>query len=158
MKKLQFKIDIAANRQKVWDTMLKPETYKEWVQASWPGSYYEGNWKQGENLKFLSPGHGGTLATIVELRAHEFILAEHVAVIDSKGAEDRNSEEAKGWIGTTEAYTFSEKSGKTEVRIDVNTNPSWEKMFTDGWPNALGKLKEMCEKKSNRYQNINLEV
>lgn len=146
MKKLESKIDIAASPKKVWDTMLKPETYKEWVNAAWPGSYYEGNWKQGENIRFLSPGQGGTLATLVECRPYEYIRAKHVAVINADGTEDRDSESAKSWIGTTESYTFSETNGKTELRTEMNIEPEWEKMLGDGWPKALAKLKEVCER------------
>ena len=146
MKKLEFKIEIAADKQKVWDTMLNPKTYKEWVSVSWPGSIYEGNWKQGENLRFLSPGQGGTMATVVELRPAEYLLARHIAVINSDGTEDRDSDIAKGWIGTTESYTFTETNGKTKLRVEINTPPDWEKMFTDGWPNALKKLKEISER------------
>ncbi len=145
MKNLEFKIDIAASRQKVWDTMLNPETYKEWVKASWPGSYYEGNWQQGENIRFLSPGNGGTLAKIIEYKPYEFIRAEHIAVIKADGTEDRDSEQAKGWIGATETYTFTEDNGKTKMKTEMNVSPEWEKMFVDDWPKAMSKLKEICE-------------
>ena len=146
MKKLESKIDIAASPKKVWDTMLKPDTYKEWVNAAWPGSYYEGNWREGENLRFISPGQGGTLATVVEYRPHEYIKAQHIAVINPDGTEDRDSETARGWIGTTESYSFTEKNGKTELKTEMNTSPEWEKMFADGWPKALAKLKEISER------------
>ena len=145
MKKLEFKIDIAASRKKVWDTMLNPETYKEWVNISWPGSYYAGSWEQGEKLRLISPGGGGTLTTIVELRPSEFILANHIAVINPDGTEDRNSEFAKSWIDTIESYTFTENNGETMLNVGIDTTPEWRKMFTDGWPNALLKLKEICE-------------
>jgi hypothetical protein len=144
MKKLESKINITASRQKVWDTMLGPETYKKWVNAAWPGSYYEGNWREGENIKFISPGQGGTLATLIECRPYEFILAKHIAVITSEGAEDRDSDAAKSWIGTTESYTFTENNGVTELKTVMKTNPEWEKMLAD-WPKALAKLKEICE-------------
>jgi hypothetical protein len=144
MKKLESKINITASRQKVWDTMLGPETYKKWVNAAWPGSYYEGNWKEGENIKFISPGQGGTLATLIECRPYEFILAKHIAVITSEGTEDRDSDAAKSWIGTTESYTFTENNGVTELKTVMKTNPEWEKMLAD-WPKALAKLKEICE-------------
>lgn len=145
MKKLEFKIDIAASRQKVWETMLNSATYKEWTNVSWPGSYYDGNWKQGENIKFISPSGEGTLAAIVELKPNEFIQANHIAVISKDGKEDRNSEVAKGWIGTTESYTFTDDNGKTQLKVEINTNPDWEKMFADGWPKALTKLKGIAE-------------
>lgn len=145
MKKLEFSVDIDATPQKVWDTMLNPESYREWVKVSWPNSYYEGEWKKGENLKFLSAGRGGTKARIVDLKPYEMILADHIAVINNDGTEDRESELAKGWIGTTEKYTFNEEDGHTKLKVEVNTNPEWERMFTDGWPNALVKLKELSE-------------
>ena len=145
MKRLEFKTQIAADKKKVWETMLNPETYKQWVNVSWPGSYYEGTWAKGEELKFFSPGQGGTLAKLVEQKPYDNILAEHVAVINADGSEDCNSDVAKGWIGTTERYTFTEKNGKTELTIQIKTPPSWSSMFEEGWPNALAKLKEMCE-------------
>ena len=145
MKKLEYRIKIAGDSKKVWETMLHPETYKEWANASWPGSYFEGVWKQGENLKFISPGQGGTLAALVEHRPYEYILAKHTAVLHPDGSEDRESGIAKSWIGITESYTFSEINGETELLVQINTRPDWEKMFNNGWPNALLKLKEICE-------------
>ncbi len=146
MKKLEFKIDINANAKKVWDTMLSPDGFKEMVSASYPGSFYKGQWKKGENIQFLSAKEGGTLANIVELTPYEYILTKHIAVINADGSQDRNSEEAKGWIGSTEEYNFAERNGKTEVKVVINTAPEWEKMFSDGWPKSLKKLKEICER------------
>lgn len=146
MKKLEFKTDIAASRKKVWDTMLNPETYKKWVDVSWPGSYYEGGWNKGERIKFLATSGEGTLAVLEEVQPHEYIFAKHIAVVGRDGTEDSSSDVAKGWVGTTEAYSFTDKNGKTEVKVEIETNPAWEKMFKDGWPAALEKLKEMTER------------
>lgn len=145
MKKLEFKIDIAASAKKVMDTMLGPETYKEWTKDAWPGSQYEGSWEKGEKIKFIAPGQGGTMAEIVEHRPNEYILAKHIGVIGKDGSVDKESEQAKGWIGTTEAYRFAEKNGKTQVSVEINTFPAWEKMFADDWPKALESLKRICE-------------
>jgi uncharacterized protein YndB with AHSA1/START domain len=144
--KLEFATEIKAPKQKVWDIMLAPDTYKEWVSVSWPNSEYEGKWEKGENLLFGSPGQGGTLATLVEHRPYEYTLAEHIAIINPDGSEDRDSEMAKGWIGCTEAYTFTEKDGVTQLNVEINTPAAWADMFKEGWPNALAKLKEICEK------------
>jgi len=146
MKKLEFKILIAANRKKVWETMLNPVTYKKWVNVSWPGSYYEGDWKQGEDLRFISPGRGGTMAHLVECKLYEYILAKHIAVINADGSLDKESKIAQGWIGTTESYTFSEQNGETTLTTEVNITPEWAQMFNDGWPQALAALKDLCEK------------
>jgi uncharacterized protein YndB with AHSA1/START domain len=146
MKHLEFKTQIAADKKKVWDTMLQPETYKEWVSVSWPGSYYEGKWEKGENIRFLASSGGGTVAKLVDQKQYQDILAKHIAVIRSDGSEDRDSDIAKGWIGTTERYLFKEKNGTTELTVAIDTTEQWQDMFNDGWPNALAKLKEICER------------
>ena len=146
MKKLESKIEIAAPAQKVWETMTGPESYKEWVNVAWPGSYYKGKWGKGENIRFLSSRNEGTLATLVECKLAEYVFAKDIAVLKSDGTEDRDSKEAKSWIGTTEAYTFSERNGKTELKTEMNTEPEWEEMLGDSWPKALAKLKEICER------------
>lgn len=146
MKTLEFKISIAADKQKVWNMMLSPETYKEWISVSFPGSHYEGTWKQGETIKFLSPGYGGTLATLVECKPFELVVAKHIAVINADGTEDRSSSVAQTWIGTTETYTFTGSNGNTELRVEMDIYPEWEKMFTESWPKTLDKLKQICEK------------
>lgn len=145
MKHIEYNIEINTDKQKVWNTMLDRETYKEWVSTSWPGSTYEGKWAKGERIDFVSPGMGGTRATITDYKPYEFVLAKHVAIINPDGSEDRESDGAKGWIGITESYTFTQKNGTTHLKIEIETNPEWQKMFDDGWPGALQKLKEMCE-------------
>jgi uncharacterized protein YndB with AHSA1/START domain len=147
MKKLEFKIDISATAKKVWDTMLAPKTYKEWVGVSWPGSDYQGKWAKGQKIRFQGEGQsGGTVATIDEFKPYESLLARHIAVINADGTEDYNSEVAKGWVGTLERYTFAESKGKTTLTVGIETNPDWEKMFQDGWPGALKALKEISER------------
>ena len=146
MKTLEFKVDIKASAKKVWDTMLTPESYKEWVHVSWPNSFYVGTWDEGKDVKFLSSSGEGTLATLTKVKPYELLEAKHVAVLLKDGSEDRESKVAESWVGTTETYRFSEKNGNTELKITIKTSPDWEQMFSKGWPNALKKLKEMSEK------------
>jgi uncharacterized protein YndB with AHSA1/START domain len=147
MKKLEFNVDFNADVQKVWDIIIDPVKYKEWVSVSFPGSYFVGNWKKGENIRFIGPDGGGTMANLEEVKQNEFIAAKHVAVINKDNSEDRTSEMAKGWIGTTETYTFSKNKQGSHLKVEVgNLKPEWESMFADSWPKLLEKLKEMTEK------------
>ena len=73
------------------------------------------------------------------------ISAKHIAVLLQGGKEDCDSDVAKGWIGTMESYTFNEHNGETDLTVEMIINPDWQKMFDDGFPNALKKLKEICE-------------
>lgn len=146
MKNIQYEIHIKAPRQKVWETMIDPDTYKEWTNASWPDSYYEGKWEKGEKIKFISKDGSGTLALIEECNPYDYIGAKHIAILQKGGKEDDESDIAKGWIGTLESYTFKEENGETDLTATMVINHDWQKMFDDGFPGALKKLKEICER------------
>lgn len=145
MKKLEFKISIASGKQKVWETLLSHGTYEQWIAASWPNTTYEGEWKAGSKIKFIGEDKSGTLAEITELKPYNYISALHIAVLNIGGAEDRDSDVAKGWIGTTESYSLTENNGETDLKIEISTKPEWEKMFSNGWPKVIGALKKICE-------------
>ncbi|MBK8981115.1 MAG: SRPBCC domain-containing protein [Ignavibacteria bacterium] len=143
--KLKYSISINAPAETVWEKMTGAETYKTWVNESWPGSYYEGEWKEGTEIKFLSPNGGGTLAELRSCTPNKNVELHHTAVINPDGSEDRDSEMAKNWIGSLEKYSLNESDGKTELTVEMKTSPEWEKMFNEGWPAALNKLKEISE-------------
>jgi hypothetical protein len=148
MQRLHFSIDINAPREKVWNTMLEDQTYREWTSAFTPGSYYEGDWSEGSKITFLGPDEsgklGGMVARVTESRPHERIAVEHYGVVQD-GVEDTSSAAAKGWAGAQEAYTFRQNNGSTEVLVEVDTADEFKDMFNDMWPRALQKLKQISE-------------
>ena len=84
---------------------------------------------------------------VVENRKHEHIQIEHLGFFQG-GVENRDSPDAQAWAGTKEAYTLSEKNGVTTVDVDVDTAEELEADFSRMWPNALAKLKALCEKRA----------
>src|SRR5690606_3347660 len=102
MAQLGYKIEIAAPATKVREPMLREESYKQWRGKSWPGSSSQGNWTKGEQIKVAGQDGSGTLAELVEVKPYENVLARHIAILGPGGEEDRASDVAKGWIGTTE--------------------------------------------------------
>lgn len=145
MKHLQFETTVDAPAARAWKSMLDRETYVEWTKEAWPGSSFEGRWGKGEKIRFVGTEGGGTLARIDEYEENKRLLATHIAVLNADGSEDTESSAAKEWIGTLEAYTFTEKDGKTTITVDIHTNPSWASMFEDDWPKALQSLKRVIE-------------
>lgn len=145
MEKLEYKTEIAARAAVVWETMLNQETYRQWVAKSWPESFYEGKWEAGELIRFIGPDGSGTLAEIEAVIPHQKVFARHVAVLGPGGVEDRTSEVASGWVGTTEAYALAERAGKTTVTVTIETSKAWQPMFDEGWPTALEELKKLAE-------------
>lgn len=148
MQKLHFAIDIDAPVHVVWNTMLTDETYREWTSVFHQGSYYEGSWEAGNTIRFLGPNEdgseGGMIATVVENRTNEFLSLEYLGQIVD-GVDDTTSELAKKFIGSHENYTFSESGGVTSVTVDIDSDDEFADMFTEAWPKALTKLKEIAE-------------
>ncbi len=150
MKKIQFTIFINASVEKVWNTMLKDATYREWTSVFNPGSYYKGTWKEGSKMLFLGPdprdgSEGGMVSQIKENRKYEFISIEHLGLYKD-GVEDTTSEFAKKWSPALENYTFTKKDNGTELMIEIEVEEENEEMFKDMWPKSLEKLKEISEK------------
>ncbi len=57
MKKLQFKKEIKAPAQKVYETMLglnDKSTYEQWTSAFNPTSTFEGTWEKGSKILFVA--------------------------------------------------------------------------------------------------------
>ena len=151
MQKLHFSIFINAPKEKVWNTMLEDKTYREWTKAFNSGSYYKGDWSKGSKILFLgpntkSPGEGGMVSRIAENIPYEFLSIEHLGIVKD-GVEDTTSEEAKKWAPAFENYTLAEKNWGTELLIDMDSEDSSVEMFSKMWPEALQKLKELCEEK-----------
>jgi uncharacterized protein YndB with AHSA1/START domain len=149
MHKLHFTIHIDASREKVWNTMLEDATYRQWTSIFSPGSHFEGSWDQGSKIVFLGEGdedkESGMVATIAENRPYEFISIKHLGMIND-GVEDTESEEVKSWVGAREEYTLRDAvGGGTDVEIDVDTTEEYEEDFSEMWPKALQRLKELAE-------------
>ena len=143
-------ISISAPKEKVWDTMLGEDTYREWTSVFNEGGRFEGNWDEGSKMLFLGPDpetgkEGGMVARIKENRPYEFISIEHLGMIKD-GVEDMTSEEVKKWTPAFENYTFVEENGVTEVTVDIDVATEYADMFGELWPKALQKVKEISER------------
>lgn len=143
-------IHINAPKEKVWDTMLGQETYREWTSAFGEGGRFEGSWDQGSKILFVGTDpetgkDGGMVSRIKENRLYEFISIEHLGIMKD-GIEDTTSEEARKFAPAYENYTFTEKDGGTEVSVDVDVTDEFADFFKEAWPQGLAKLKEISEK------------
>lgn len=129
--------------------MLEDKTYREWTRAFHEGSYYEGSWKKGSEIRFLAKNDQGIpegmFSRIKENREYQFISIEHLGII-SDGKVDTTSDEVKKWASSFENYTFTDKGGQTEVGVELQVDENYVEMFEDMWPKALKLLKEICEK------------
>lgn len=149
MKTLHYEISINASREKVWDTLTNKATYEEWTNVFSPGSTYEGDWSEGSQILFLGPGDNGTksgmIAKIVESRQPEYISIKHIGMIEND-IEDTTSEKVQAWAPAYENYTLEEIDGGTKCIVDMQSEEEMCEFFDQTWPQALQKLKEICER------------
>lgn len=152
MKTLQFKIHIQGTREKVWKTMLEDGTYRIWTREFNPnGSWYEGSFEEGSDIKFLGPDQegkiGGMVSVIAKSIPYEYISIEHKGMIH-EGVVDTTSEEVKRWAGAHENYTFIESNGGTDVlvELEMSEDDPMAQYMNGAWPRALSVLKELAEK------------
>ena len=142
--KVQYSTRINAAKEKVWNTMLNEDTYRNWTDAFTEGSYYKGSWDKGSKILFLDPEGSGMVSRIADNKPYQFVSIEHLGFVKD-GVEDLESEEAKAVTGAYENYTFTEKDGATEVLVELDLNDQYKEMFDELWPKALAKLKKIIE-------------
>lgn len=145
MEKLEFKITIAADKRRVWETMLDAEKYEIWVKAFSDGSTFIGEWKEGTEIKFFDPNMGGTIARLDIFKPHDLIEATHIATLTKDQVRETTGPMTEKWIGSREIYRFTENSGSTDLAIEMETDPEFVDMFNECWPKALENIKQLVE-------------
>lgn len=143
MKKLHYQIEINCPQEKVFSTMLNEKHYREWTSIFSPGSHYEGSWEEGSEIKFLtiteSGKKEGMLSKIKKVEPNKYISIQHLAMLQ-KGKEVpfKNG-------SFYENYYFVAKENSTVLKVEMDTEDDWFDYFDKTWPNALQKLKQVCE-------------
>lgn len=151
MADLNYTITINAPKEKVWHTMLDLDTYKKWTEPFYPGSYYDGSWDKGSEIKFVAEADGGRSGIhgrIAENIPYEYVSIEYLGEIVD-GQLNTTGNDSSKWVGAHENYRFSEENGATTIEVVLagqNVGDEMAKMFDGMWPKALEKLKEICER------------
>ena len=151
MKKIQFKKEINASVQKVYESMLglrEKRTYEFWTAAFNPTSSYEGSWEMGSKIYFVGLDENGKKGGMVsEIVAHQpclFVSIRHYGFLDGE-QEITSGEHVEKWAGGHENYSYSENNGVTTVTVDMDAVEDYLDYFNSAYPIALDKLKEICE-------------
>ena len=152
MEKLQFKKDIDASAEIVYETMLgirNIETYEQWTAEFNPTSTYIGNWEKGSKIFFIGEDengkNGGMVSEIVDNIPNQFVSIRHYGILDGE-KEITEGTEVEKWAGGLENYSFEENNGKTIVTVEVDAMEDHLDFFNKTFPKALAKLKEITEK------------
>ncbi|MBS3913371.1 MAG: SRPBCC domain-containing protein [Bacteroidetes bacterium] len=152
MNKLQFKASIHAPVTKVYDIMLgitSKSTYEQWTALFNPTSTYEGSWEKGSKMLFIGTDEkgekGGMVSEIADNVPNRFISIRHYGLVQAN-AEITEGPEVEKWANGFENYTFEEHNGSTTLTVDLDTTEEFVDYMNETYPQALEKLKEICEK------------
>jgi uncharacterized protein YndB with AHSA1/START domain len=143
MKEMKFTIEINAVKEKVWETLWQDETLREWAGIIDPGTYMEGNLKEGNEVQFISSENGYGVTSLVEkLIVNEFLLLRHRADTQEVGKQERENQ----WTGGEESYSLTEKDGTTTLTVKFGVPEELEEYFQINYPKALERVKELAER------------
>jgi hypothetical protein len=145
MKKLQFSIDVAAPKEKVWKTLWEDSSYRKWTSVFSEGSHAITDWKEGSKVWFLDGKRDGMVSNIARKIPNELMSFRHVGVVKD-GREKEADEETKKWSGAMETYELQQVGDMTRVQVEIDVADEHMDMFRDVFPRALEKVKEISEK------------
>ena len=152
MKKVQYKKDIKASAEKVYNTMLGMETiktYEQWTSEFNPTSTYEGSWEKGSKIYFVGTDEngkrGGMVSEIEDNVPFQFVSIRHYGILDGE-KEITEGPEVEKWAGSLENYDLQEHNGVTTLTVETDVADDYLDYFNSTWPKALNKLKELAEK------------
>lgn len=146
---MEFNIEINAPKEKVWDVLFGEETYPVWTSAFSEGSKVQTDWKKGSKALFLDGQNRGMVSRIAENVPGEFMSIEHLGYYKD-GVEDYETAEKEKWAGAKENYSLSDLNGRTGLQVfmemdESDQNKQMIEMFSEMWPKALAKVKELAE-------------
>ena len=148
MEKIKFETTINAPALKVYKVMLADATYRQWASIFNPSSFYEGKWQAGEKMLFIGINNEGKregmVSRITVATPGKQVSIEHLGMLQNE-IEVTSGPAVQGWAGAMEEYFFTETNGQTLLQVQMDSNEDFKAYFESTWPNALIKLKEICE-------------
>lgn len=144
MTRLTFKTHIQAPAAKIWSTLWDDATYRQWTSVFSEGSYAVSDWKEGSEIQFLAGDGGGMFSTIDRLIPNKFMSFKHLGEIKD-GEVQPIDDKTREWTGAMENYTLEEKNDITELTVDVDITDEFQNYFSETFPAAIKKVKDLSE-------------
>ncbi len=142
--RLQFSIDIKAEKTKIWEALWDENLYRDWVGVFFEGSYaITDNWKEGSKVLFLSPDQSGIYSIIETHIPNETMQFKHIGNV-VMGREQPIDDETKKWSGATETYTLIEGVESNTLSVEIDILDEHLDFMSTIFPKALKKVKDNC--------------
>ena len=142
--RLEFSIDIQAEKTTIWKALWNDSSYREWAGVFFEGSYaVTNNWKEGSKVHFLASDKSGIYSIIEKHIPDKMIQFKHIGNV-VEGKEQPIDDETKKWSGTTEVYKLREGNGPNTLEVEIDVLDEHLEFMTNAFPKALEKIKNNC--------------
>ena len=142
--RLEFSIDIKAEKNMIWKALWNESSYREWASVFFEGSYaVTDNWEEGSKVHFLGPDQSGIYSIIEKHILYKIIQFKHIGSVVG-GKEQPIDNESKKWSGATEIYTLSEGNNTCTLAVEIDVMDEHLEFMTNTFPQALEKVKNNC--------------
>lgn len=146
MKTLEFKININAPKEKVWEVLWEDKSYREWASVFCEGTYAVSDWKEGDVIHFLSPGGMGMNSVIFKRVDNEYMAFKHLSDIKDYKVQPVDTSPG-GWSEAMETYRLIPVDNGTLLEATMDMVEKYLDYFQEIFPKALEKIKELSENK-----------
>jgi uncharacterized protein YndB with AHSA1/START domain len=144
MEPLEFSVDIAAPRERVWEVLWHEETFRDWTSEFADGSagaLLESDWEEGSRFEYFV-GDAGSYGVIETLVPAERVVFRHLGNIE--GGQDRPSNVGDRFV---EEYRLEQAGDVTTLRLSQDAPPPEHRdMYEAAIPRALERLKQLAER------------
>jgi hypothetical protein len=146
VKTLEFKIEIEAPKEKVWNVLWNDTTYRQWAAAFCEGTYAVSDWSEGSKIHFLSPNGEGMNSIIESKITNEYMAFKHIGEL-KKFVEMPIDAATKEWTGAMETYRLTQNNVGTILEVRMDCIKKYVDYFKEVFPKAMELIKELSEKK-----------
>ena len=142
--RLEFTIDIDAEKSKIWKALWNDGSYRKWANVFFDGSYaVTDNWKENSKVHFLAPDQSGIYSFIEKHIPNKFIEFRHIGNV-VKGKEQPLDDEAKKWTGATEISKIEEENDTNLLIVEIDVMDEHLEFMKRKFPKALEVVKNNC--------------
>ncbi len=142
--KLQFSIDIKADKVFIWNALWSEDSYRDWAGVFFEGSYaVTDHWKEGSTVLFLGPDKNGIYSNIEKHIPNKVIQFKHIGNV-MNGEKQPIDGQSELWSGAIETYKLMEAGDKNILTVEIDVMDEHLDFMSTTFPKALEVIKKNC--------------
>lgn len=144
MNKLQFSIDIKAEKNKIWKALWDDASYRDWTSIFSEGSHaVTNNWEEKSIVQFLGKDKSGIYSMIETHIPNKTITFKHIGTV-LHGKQQPIDETTKTWSGASETYSLTIGKDCIILTLDIDIMDEHLEFMKETLPKALERVKNNC--------------